>query len=314
MRKLTMVIMGVALAGALLMGAAPARAEETATFRFSPLARTVTVTHTTAVTKMDGAEMERSEATEMVRTVARRTATGFTLTETLFSASKTTDGEDDEIDDTTRCFLNVAISVDTDAAGKLLAIRGLDKLSARAKTVFDADAYKIYGPLFAEKALKQVVSDDWQVQYGAMVGKTVKVGDSWKTKGSMPLPDGKSSPVTVTTTVAGFKTVNGKRCVHLVSESDVDLKAVSKALTYVLRTLPRPDGMKPPTVTATRYTRRSERVVDPDTMEDLQERVAEVRESTISVAGQGSFVLTETEDRVSRQEADTVWKAPGLET
>ncbi|OPZ81496.1 MAG: hypothetical protein BWY76_03017 [bacterium ADurb.Bin429] len=101
---------------------------------------------------------------------------------------------------------------------------------------------------------------------------------------------------------------------QLISESAVDLKAVSKALTFVLRGLPRPDGMKPPTATATRYTRRSERFMDPDTMEDLLERVSEVRESTISFAGQGSFVLTETEDRVSRQEADSVWRAPGLDT
>jgi hypothetical protein len=297
-----------------LLLASAVEAQETVTFKLNPLVRQVTVVKSVSTTTMNGEETERTVEEERYRNTAKRTDAGFSLTETLFSATKTTNGEEDEISEFTRCFLNVDVGVETDRTGKLLAIRGLEKLSAKAKNIFSPDDYKLFGPMFSEKTLKEVITDDWNTQVGALVGRTAKVSDNWDTKGRMPLPDGKYAAVTTSTTMAGFKTVNGKRYVRLSTATTLDLKAMSKALTFMLRTLPRPDGMPAPSVVATRYTLTGERLVDPNTLESLEERSTEIRESTITVKGLGSFEMVETEEKASHQEADSTWKAPGLDS
>lgn len=295
---------------ALLLSLSAARAEdETATFTFSPLVRTMTVEKTASKTSINGEETENSVKEEHYRTTAKHTDTGFTLTETLVSASKTTNGDEDTVEPYTQAFLNIDISIDTDPTGKLLAIHGLDKLSANAKKVFPDDEYPIYQAIFTEKALQDAIADDWQTQTGVMIGKTVKTGDAWTTKGRMPLPDGKYATLTTATTVAGFKTVNGKRCVRLTYETSIDLKALSRAMTNTFKAMPRPEGMKAPVVKVTSYSLKGERLVDPKTMETLVETSTEIRESRITAEGAGTFTMVEEESKDSHEEMDSLWKA-----
>lgn len=316
LRKIALcaVLAGIGLVLLRLPAARAQEEPETATFIFSPLARVLTVHKTTERTTVNGRETESADKEEKYRTTAKHTDTGFELTETLISATKRTDGEEDDPDSFTQVFLDVDITVEADAAGKLLAIRGLKKLEENAKNTFNDDEYELYKSIFTEKSMTQSITDEWNEQYGALVGRTVKTGDTWTVKGKQPLPQNGFAATTSVTTVAGFKTYNGKRCVRLAYEESIDLKALSKALTASFRSLPRPDGMKPPVVTATRYVKKGERLVDPKTMETLFEKSTEVRESTIKVDGMGSFTMVEEENTEEREEADSVWRATAQQT
>ncbi len=314
-RLFTLWVLLAVLALVLRLPAVLAQAEpETATFIFSPLARVLMVEKSTERTTINGREMESAVKEEKIRAVTKRTETGFLMTETMISATKRTDDGDDEVDSFTRVFLEVPITVETDATGKLRDVRGLKKLDENAKEIFEDEEYTLYKSIFTEKAMTQVITDEWAKRYGALIGRTVKAGDTWTQKGKLPLPDNHSAATTTVTTVTGFRTFNGKRCVRLAYEESIDLKALSKALTASFKSLPRPDGMKAPVVNATRYVSKGERLVDPKTMETLYEKSTEVRESTVTVDGTGTFTMVEEEASEERQEADTVWRANAQET
>ncbi len=288
----------------------PVHAEETATFRYAPPAKLLTVTTVTTTHLIEDkvASTEVSETKE--RTVAARTAAGgYTEMTTLIAATKQTDGEIDTADADDRCVLDIGVTVETTAQGKLVAISGLDAVAANAKTVLDAHEQAAIGPMFTEKALRAAATDNWQSGVGCFIGRTVKEGDHWTAVGYYPLPNGAGAKTLTTYTVTGFTTVKDRRCVRVQAVTVVDRKAMAAAFAAFFKRLPRPEGMPAPVATLTRQELTHELELDPETLQCLSRRGSETVAFTLTLKGMGSI---HCEDRVvsyAHVEPDTLWRA-----
>ncbi|MHB9133910.1 MAG: DUF6263 family protein [Armatimonadota bacterium] len=250
----------------------PGWGQEVVTFRFAPpVGNTLWVSNTTTTQAVDGKVESTEVVEEQTRNGVAQLEAGFALTNTLLAATKTADGKPGTISNEKWALLNMPITAECDAAGKLLAVRGFDAVVAKGKAVLTAGEHSAFGAMLTEKGLTNSFTYWWQANYSMPIGKAVKVGEKWSVTGKVPLPDGTFAAATTTTTLAGISTVDGVCCARLKYTTAIDAKAVSRALNKALAaTLTDEDG-KGITVSVSSCVEEGERTVDAATLLTLKD-------------------------------------------
>lgn len=115
----------------------------------------------------------------------------------------------------------------------------------------------------AEYSLEKIeaeIRQQW-LNVEGMIGRSVKLGDSWKYQLLMPLPDGKSAPLDMDILFADEAEVNGRRCLNLKYQCRLISNDFERLITEELKKI---DGInKDPNV---RIEMNGNDLIDPDTL------------------------------------------------
>jgi len=263
----------------LAIGAADA-AEETVTFRFAPgdgeTWTTTTATEARLELGEDGALGTQAQSlTGTARATARRREGGWTIEQTIVSMAATRNGEAVP-DPVMRLMEGLTVTLALDPAGHLEGIRGFGALAERARAAFPPEVVEAMGPVLAEDALVRRETSEWAGRIGDFAGKTVRIGDAWKSKAEFPLPDGRAIAYEVRTTFAGLVPCEGRTCVRIVFAYGGDT----------------PKG-------GLGVVGEGERLVEPDTMRVHSETVGRTILTDVEAPGSGRVHATRTERRTS---------------
>jgi len=297
---------GVVLA--LLCVSLAAVAQDTAKFTFNPpdglaYVETSRTKYTTTFSFGGHSENEVREQLTKTKTEIHKTAAGFTVTETLLSASETKDGADAEIDSYLKASLNVPVSYTIAKDGKLLSTSGLDKVVANCKKKMSADDLKMMGYLVSEKGMLDGLKSGWYENGQSLIGRTVKTGDSWTITSSDPMPNGKKDNLSITTKMVGKQEHGGRDVVHLQYSRRHDLKLMGEARVAMIKAMLQigNDGEQP-NIRVKEITDEGEMIVDPTTLQAVSRSSSTSTVTTVSGPEGKTLEITEQTDEETSTE------------
>ncbi|MHB9130097.1 MAG: DUF6263 family protein [Armatimonadota bacterium] len=286
----------------------PAPQPQQITFKFNPPnGATFIQTETATQTRVSGKEKQTQTTVTKTRMVFKKTAKGYTLTQTPISSSITIGGKT-----TSAKKLNAPVTYVLAANGKVLTVSGFEKeAQAMGAKLPIKDKKKrsefVKGVIAGKTAQAKVL---WETFVGKYIGKTVKVGDVWKETQKLPLVGAEPIPVHFTTTFVQRVAVNRHNCIRVVMTSVADDKALAAAVVknkQGIEKLEKESAAKGkkfqlPTPVSLSMEDRSERVIDPATMLFYSESMTKTSKQVVDFPGEGKKTLTTIENTVTKYE------------
>lgn len=278
------------------------------TFKFTPGNGTTFVqTETTTQTREIGKDKQSQTAVKKTRMVFKKTAKGYTLTQTPISASMTAGGKTVSAKE-----LGGSVTYVLDANGKVLSVRGFEKeAQAMAAKLPVKDKKKrsdfVKGVITGKTDQAKVL---WQSYVGKYIGKSVKIGDVWKETQKLPIAGPDPIPVNFTTTFVQRVMVNAHNCIRVTTTSVPDDKALAASITKRKQELEKMEkeasakGKKIqfPTPVSFSLDEQSERVIDPATMLFYSESMTKTSKQVVDVPSKGKMTMNMTETTVTKYE------------
>ena len=274
------------------------------TFTFSPPEGTRFVQHlkSTRIQAFSTAGVESQRQTHenesATRFTIQRTDTGYDIRAEQVSTVMTKDGTpvDDPISDLLR---GMPAVYETNPEGRLVRIRGFEKVSERIVTELPAELSSRLASVITEEALAKRGAEEWNGRYGDFIGRTIRIGDVVASSKSIEFTGGISAIQYAATWFPQSVKCSGKDCVQVRIFQNTNLPALEERLaTEVgeqaaglfddLGDIASPDGFESST--------EIDRLVDPSTLLTQYEtqRRTVTRQVPIPEQSSGVFTIEET--------------------
>lgn len=229
----------------LLLGGASllALAQDTASFTFNPPdGLTYVTTQRSIMTtglSINGEEGVKLAMDQVVKTktVIHKTATGYAITQTVFSIEKSLNGTPVPAESMLRMTLNKPVTYNVTAEGKLLSVSGTDKIAQNCVKIMAPMEREMYGPTVTAKGLIDAYTSDWIANTQSLIGRTMKADESWKINVAQPVPGGKRVAFSIETKFLGNEQYMGRDGIRLQYTKQCDLQGFSAARAYMFRKL-----------------------------------------------------------------------------
>lgn len=148
------------------------------------------------------------------RVVVHRTEDGFENSVTVLSTEFEHDGRS-IASPLFAAMMNFEVTYRLDAAGKLLAITGYEKLADALKAKFPAAISQAMAPLLNYHAMQLQATAEYRERYERFVGAVFTPGTTQTSVRAHALPYGGTIPVYVVTEVGGLSDCGQRRCLEL---------------------------------------------------------------------------------------------------
>ncbi len=278
-------------------------AEEATTFIFSPpdgltYTETTRTKNTTAIVAGSNRMTEATEQILKTKTEINKSATGYTIIETVLSVDETKDGKDTDPDSFLLASVGIPVTYHIGKDGKLLSVDGIDNIVASCKKTMAEDEQRSSGYLITAKGILDANKASWYEDTQSLIGRTVKTGSSWKFSVTYPMPNGKSDAVLETITMIGKEENNGHDGVRLHYVKRHDQKALAEARAFFFKELltGESDKGKQPQVSIKQATEEGDDVVDPMTLQSLSSTSNSTIVTVLTGGDDEKMEITETTD------------------
>ena len=214
---------------AVLGGAGSADAEESVTFRWAPRdGAHYTLESVLRQTKQVVGEQPHTSAT-ITRTAIsiERTGDGYTSTARPMSVRIERDGQPVS-DPLMEALQDVVLVYRIDEQGRLKDVDGFENLEDRLKEKFPDEVVKSLGPALDEKILVRQEQAEWSGRYEDFVGESVTIGDEWKGKAPLTLPNGERIEYKVVTGFPRQLPCGAQSCVEVRTSYRADTLEVGE--------------------------------------------------------------------------------------
>ncbi len=295
MKQILSLLVAVLLAVAL---APPAVAQQTYTFKFNPPDGTKLVQTDNITITQQSSPTDKNTRTAQTKTrfVIKKVAAGFALAMTTMPGAGAAKKAQ-------------TLTLALDAKGSLKSIQELPAMRKEMLAkVTPATRQKGFDEKYVEKVLATLTAQHKAMclqYYGLYVGKTVKVGDSWKDTTSISLDQGIAVTLRRSITFVGTVQKAGKTCLRVKYTVQADEKTLQAAVDKMMTQrdkLAKAEGQDPkklPRILSMSIKEEGERIVDPATLLDYGETVTETRSQRVSMPGKGTLTATATQKKVS---------------
>jgi len=160
-------------------------------FSFNPGSGTIfTQTLKTTKSMNMGGMMGRSEEGELITKYSvSKTEEGYSFVSDPVSHVLTMDGnrvENPVLDVLTE----VVITINTDNDGLAVSVDGYDKFIEKMRESMPPEAMQSFSSMFNEENMQKKSMDEWNERIVGIVGRKIKVGDSWVSTSKYDLPGG----------------------------------------------------------------------------------------------------------------------------
>jgi hypothetical protein len=279
------------------------------TFRFNPPNNTQFVqTDTQTLTEKTTATPTRARTLEVkTKTVIKKTATGFTFTQTpiskttIIGSKRTTETDDDPA-------ASAPITLVLDANGKAVDVQGFEALKkkmiahvndeSRKKGIDEKSIRAMFDRIVARQKA------EWQQSVALYVGKTVKPGDAWK---DATKPDAEGIAYDRVISFGPMKTVAGKKCIrvgYVINSNPASVRAalatLEKARAKALAAQKGKTKAELPKFVSFSAREEGERYIDPATMLVYTETVTSTRTQVVDVPDKGKITVAAVEKKVTK--------------
>jgi len=282
---------------AALLGLAGPAAAQTITFKFNPPnGTTVVQTDAISIVKQTGTSKSTDARESKMRIVFKKFGNTFQVTRTKLGPAGQVPPNAE------------SLTVKLDSNGKCLEVVGIKEKRAALLSKITPESRK---KGLDEKYVDQVIDaqialqkKSWAEYAGKFVGKTAKIGETWKESASLDLMPGVAVTIRRTITFAGMVQKGGKTCVRIRYSTVADPASLKTAIAKIMAerdkiakaqgntaNLPRVVGMT--------IKEERERVVDPATMLEYADTVTSTRSEQVSVPGQGTITTSTVQKTVT---------------
>lgn len=301
--RLLLAAVGVLLLAAGRTGAEPAQEK---VFRFAPPEGTQCVLQTRrAETQSVGGTTIRKDVSEAKdRFNVAKSADGYTLTYEPISFNSTRNGAP-FADPVLATLQESRLSLDVGADGRVRAVRGITEAFARLKEQLaqggPSPVLRILPSI--EKDATASVKADWNGKVAVLVGRSARVGATWKGADTIGTPFGGVIPVSATARILRVEKRGDRECVRVAySFRSAGPGLRQEVARWVGRSLKGPSGRAAgaPKVVAAEAVGGGERLVDPDTMLFYSDTFGYTLKVTLNIPGGGQVQVTGKERREER--------------
>ncbi len=277
------------------------------TFRFNPPnGITFTQTDTQSMTrKATGEPSETQTQEQKTKTVIKKTAKGFTFTQTPLAKTTVVGGKRTTVSDENPAG-STPVTLVLDATGKALSVQGFEKLQQQMlarvtdETRKKGIDEKTVRATFVRLAERQ--KTEWGQAVSIYAGRTVKLGESWRDDTK---PDENGIIYKRVITFGGMKTIRGKNCIRISYVITSDPASVRTALAKIdaarTKALAAQKTKKTalPKFVSLSAREEGERYLDPNTMLAYGETVTGTRTQVVDMPGKGKITISAMEKKVT---------------
>ena len=288
--------------GLLLLACGSAQADgHSFTLQFNPPEMTYDLTvKTTKIQDMGPYGVQTDKGVSQSKVSVKKTSEGFAVVSQPISMLMTRNGQ--ELEDPSRpILLQSQITYRLGPTGQLLTVEGYHDLVAKLQATLPPEARAMGAAIFNEETLIRRDTAEWQGRIADLIGRTLKVGDTWSGEYDFTLPTGGSIRYYSVGRVKEAVPCEGKKteCLRIEFKYNSDAGALSEMMGTVIQTAAGAQPLDVNTAIAKpKVDGEGSRLIDPSTMLIREETL--IRTVTLNMSmPDGTIVpakMTETKE------------------
>lgn len=285
----------------------PACAADEVTFTFHPPDEGISFIETSKSTETESQSYE-GESEEHVtvdilkaKIEFRKTATGYTMTETLIADEKTVDGKKAALENYERALLNMPVVTEFDASGKYVGVKGTDALYKKVCASLKDEELAQIKKVMDASWLERMAKEDTMSRITSFLGRTHKPGDSWESVTNTPLFSLKMTPVKNAITLQKLDTVAGRPCAVVKMVTKPETKAANTALKSFMDGIEAFPAEMEAKYSVLTYSTDATQYIDPTLLYLLKGTETETIKYKIDIMDSALIITDKTETTISTE-------------